>query len=96
MNSYNAITAIDRTTNCRINLTVLGRSFTFSPPSLVTQYHPTTDTIIRYVTSFEKPCTGNSVLTTTSPITTLPVLRYSPTLTYRAYAVIDAIVIAQK
>ena len=85
-----------KTTNCRINLRVLGISLTFSPPSLVTQYHPTTDTIIRYVTSFENPCTGNSVLTSTSPITTLPVLRYSPTLTYNAYAVIDAKANAQK
>src|ERR671924_1910845 len=96
MNSYNAMTAIARTTSWSTDLSALGTSSTFFPPSLVTQYHPTTETIMRYVTSLEKPCTGNSVLTSTSPITTFPAFRYSPILRYNAYAVIDAITNAQK
>src|ERR671927_1785921 len=55
MNSYIAITAIARTTNCKIDLTDFETFFNLSPASLVTQNHDNTDTIIRYVMSFANP-----------------------------------------
>jgi hypothetical protein len=81
MNSYIAMTATVSITICKITLTNRGIPFILSPASLVTQNHDNKDVIIKHVTKFIWPGNGNSVFDNASPITILPVFRYSPTLT---------------